>query len=370
MIKCRIKFHLKADGRRFKFSFCLFVVLLSCLYASGQDQGPVMEPDKCRKVIADAEMFFQDGLYDNSVELLERVLHDCEISGKEREHAMEILAKSYVELHDPGRAVSVVEAMLKKYPHYELNENENFEAYNRLVKKYRVHPLFSLGVRNTGLWTRFHTSRVHTLPDGPDNTALYNNEGYVFMYYGWAEVEFGKGISLNGDLVWWTARYDRDVVREPDIDLHYLEWLEFVEIPLYLKKYFNTGSNIMPYAAAGLGWFCMTKSKGNINNYNSLNDVASSYNDIQMMPMRNKNTFEWLIGAGIGYKIKNLRFFGDIRYYRGINSITDPAHRLDNRILSEEFLYVDNEVKLNKFEIGVSISYTFINSVKRISHLK
>jgi hypothetical protein len=87
-----------------------------------------------------------------------------------------------------------------------------------------------------------------------------------------------------------------------------------------------------------------------------------------MLEMRNKNTYEWLAGAGIGYKLKNLRLFLDIRYFGGINSFTNANKRLSNSSLVNDFYYVDNSVKLNQFEIGASISYTFINSVKRVPH--
>jgi hypothetical protein len=86
------------------------------------------------------------------------------------------------------------------------------------------------------------------------------------------------------------------------------------------------------------------------------------------MSMRNKNTFEWLAGAGIGYKLKNIRMFLDVRYYRGINSFTNASNRYDVPFLQSDYYYIDNSVKMNKFEIGASISYTLKNSVKKIRY--
>ena len=87
-----------------------------------------------------------------------------------------------------------------------------------------------------------------------------------------------------------------------------------------------------------------------------------------MVPYRNKSTFEWLIGAGYGYKYRNLRMFFDARYYSGFNSITNPEKVASDNNLVEDYLYIDNFVRLKQFELGVSISYTLFNSVRKNGH--
>jgi len=299
-------------------------------------------------------------------ELLEPVIRTC--SRKESEQALELLAKAYVEKQDIGKADSVASAMLNRFPHYELNEQENFESYNRLIKRYHIHPEISIGVRNTALYTFFNTTKVFTLPDGPSNTEPYDPPGYSFMYYGWGEIEFNRGISINGDLVWWTSWYSRSLVMEDEFDIYYSENREFIEIPLYLKKYFFQGKNLLPYITGGLGWSYMTKAWSYASKKAWDDDIWYSDDNIQVMSMRNRHTFEWLAGAGIGYKIKNIRMFLDVRYYGGLNSLTDESHRYDNQLLQEEYFYIDNSVKMNKFELGASISYTLKNSVKKIKY--
>lgn len=342
---------------------CLFIFAIPEIY--GQGDGPILNKDLCSSGFVDAGKLYNQGIYDKCAEELESILANCKLSRNEKEQAMELLAKAYVEVLNPGKAESVVKTLLNKFPHYELDENQNFEGYNRLVKKFNIHPAFSIGARNTGLWKKFKTTKTFTLPDGPSNTEPYFYYGYMFSYYGWAELEFDKGISLNGDLMWWNSALNRNI-SDPDlnIDLDYQEWQEFIEIPLYLKKYFRIGKDFLPYVTGGLGWLYMLNANGNLNNKDT--DNSKIINNVDMMPMRNRNNFEWVAGAGIGYKLKNLRFFGDIRYYGGLNSLTNSEHRLDNQTLIKDYLYVDNSIRMNKFEIGASISYTFINSVKKI----
>jgi hypothetical protein len=105
-----------------------------------------------------------------------------------------------------------------------------------------------------------------------------------------------------------------------------------------------------------------------VNNYNETDDKNYIINNIDVSGMRNRNNFEWVGGAGIGYKLKNLRFFIEARYYGGLTSLTNAAHRMDNETLINDYSYLDNTMKMNKFEIGAAISYTFINSVKKINY--
>jgi hypothetical protein len=110
----------------------------------------------------------------------------------------------------------------------------------------------------------------------------------------------------------------------------------------------------------------MTEATGYASKYNRTEKMNYWNSNINMIDMRNRNNFEWIAGFGVGYKLKNVRLFFDTRYYGGLTSITDPDHSSDNEMLATEYYYADAPLKMNKFEMGVSISYTFINSVKRI----
>jgi hypothetical protein len=364
--------------------FCImknivFILILSAGFnlLPGQTTSSGKKTDRdCSTVIKDADKQFQEGLYDKCINNLEGILKTCSLSRSEKEHAMELLAKAYVETDELGKAESTVNIMLINFPHYELKEADNSEAFNRLVKKYKVHPLLSIGIRNTAKWINFTTSRVFSVLDGLDYSQPYIHQGFAFMYYGWGEIEFDKDISFNGDLILMLTNYDRKINKAPGFSLEFWENNQYIEIPVYMKKYFHIGKNVLPYITAGMGWLYMLQAVGNeylsytkddiITGKNA--DFNGGKNNINMMEMRNKSTFEWLAGTGIGYKLKNLRLFLDVRYYGGLNSFTNAAKRLSNTTLINDYFYVDNSVKLNQFEIGASISYTLINSVKRTKH--
>jgi hypothetical protein len=327
---------------------------------------------QCLTIIKEADRLFQDGLYDRCIETLEGVLKNCSLSRSEKMHTMEILAKAYIEADDPDKAEAVVNVMLNNFPHYELKEQDNSESYNRLVKKYKVHPKFSLGIRNTADWVKYKTTKVNSVLDGLDYSKSYNQklegilQGFGLMYYGWAELEFDRDISLNGDLIFKWTKFSRDLNKVSTFDLNYSETDNYIEIPIYIKKYFHFGKNTLTYFTAGMGWLYMTKANGNATIHYMNSDSTASTGNINTLAMRNRNNFEWITGAGVGYKLKNLRLFLDARYYGGLNSFTNEKKGLTNSTLVNDFYYIDNSVRINQFEIGASISYTLFNSVKRI----
>jgi hypothetical protein len=358
-----------------KYIIFILVLFSGCCLLSGQTTSlRTRNVNDCLTILKEADRSFQDGLYDKCINDLEGLLKTCSLSRSEKERAMELLAKAYIETDDPGKAETAVNLMLKNFPHYELREQDNSESYNRLIKKYKVHPQLSLGIRNTADWVHFKTTKIYSVLDGIDYSESYDQklegilQGFGLMYYGWAELEFDKDISLNGDLIFKWTKFSRDFKKASTFDLNFSETDNYIEIPLYLKRYFHIGKNTLPYITAGMGWFYMTKANGNATiNYTNVDSTATTGN-INMLGMRNRNTFEWIAGAGIGYKLKNLRLFLDVRYYGGLNSFTNPEKGLNNSMLINDFFYVDNSVKLKQFEIGASVSYTFINSVKRIRH--
>jgi hypothetical protein len=85
-----------------------------------------------------------------------------------------------------------------------------------------------------------------------------------------------------------------------------------------------------------------------------------------MLPLHNQNNYEWLAGLGMGYRFKNLGIFIDGRYTKTFNNITNTANRYANSVLVNNYYYVANSVKLNKYEIGLSLCYTLKSSIKKI----
>jgi hypothetical protein len=353
-----------------KRSFIIIIFLAFPLIIGAQQ--PITGDCSSNLRLALAE--YQTGFFNDCIKMLEGMLDSCDFSRKQKEMALQMLAKAYIETGETEKAESMVYLLLKNFPHYELKEEDNPELYNRMVKKYQVHPLFTIGAKNTANWLRRRTTKVYSVLDGLDYSMPLDESGYWFTYYGMAEYEFKYGISINADFMTWWSSYSRNFTKEPSFNLSYWEKDNFIELPVYLKKYFSISRSVIAYASGGMSLLYIYRARGNVALSYTKDDVITGKNsdfsggwyDINTMAIKNQTTGEWNAGVGIGYKLKNLRMFLDARYLGGLGSFTAPEKSDNIPQLKNDFFYIDQSMKLKQFEVGATISYTLINSVKRI----
>ena len=362
-----------------KLLLLICVIFSTCCIMHGQVPDDESMPDNdCLSILKESVRFYQEGQYNKCITDLESVLATCELSKSDKLQTMELLAKAYIETGAVEKADATVNLMLRNFPHYELNEDQNYESYNRLVKKYKVHPKFSIGIRNSANWITYKQTKVFSVLEGLDYSVPYNTYQFgllqEYYYYGWAEFEFDKDISLNGDLTFVLAKYSRNFTQAPSFNLYFGETDNILEIPVYLKKYFHIGRNVLPYVTAGMGWLYMLSARCDVDISYTKDDIITTGKDINfqsredninVLEMRNRSFFEWIAGVGIGYKLKNLRLFIDARYYHGLKSINNEEKRFSNDRLINDYFYIDNSMIINQFELGASVSYTLFNSVKK-----
>lgn len=329
--------------------------------------------NNCDQNLKQAEEIYNNGDYDNCIKILEKSLKECNFSKKKKENALELLAKSSLDQDNILQAETYVRSLLKNNPYYELKETSTHEDFDLLVKKFDVLPLFSIGLRNAGVQPKFEISKTYSILENVDYNVPYKTNKTILLYYGYIEYEFRKNISINVDIVNFSIQYNRSFSKNMDWTMLYNEKLSFIEVPLYVKKYFLLGKNVVPYVSLGAGYL-------RIREANATSQIAytnealfteedinySSTGNIDVLNMRNKNNFEWLAGAGIGFKFKNLGIFIDARYCGGLNSLTNSSKRFDNTALTNNYFYIDNSVKLNKYELGISISYTLKNLIRKV----
>ncbi len=325
-------------------------------------------------MVRNAETAYKSGLYNNCIITLEVALDSCDYSRKDKERTLELLAKAYVETGDQEKADAIINRLLTKYPNYELKEAENPEMFNSLVNRYEIHPLLTIGAKNTANFLRHKTMKTYSVLEGLDYSQPIEQSGYWFTYYGMAEFEFVKDISINADVMFFLSSYFRNFYKEPGFKLSYWEHDGFIEFPFYLKKYFHITKNVLFYTSAGAGVFYMWKARGNVTLEYTSADVITGKNtdfeggmyNVDLLSMKNRLNGQWNAGIGIGYKLKNLRMFLDARYLGCTGSFTAPEKSDLFPELKNDFFYIDNEMKINQFELGATISYTLFNSVKRI----
>lgn len=348
--------------------FVLYFFSLSLLFLNN-----IISQTDCKKNLKLAQDFYNAGEFENCIQTSNAALKDCFYNKKEKEDFYQLLIQSCLETDNLSEADFFAKKLLNSNPIYEVQENNYTEDYSRLIKKFNVHPLISIGVRNTALKPSFKTTKVFSvLLDNVDYKSPYTTSKTLLMYYGWVDYQFHKSTSLNAEFTALNIEYNR-TFSKTDWEMYFKEKMSFFEVPLYLKKYFLTTKTIFPFASAGLSYLKISKSTAyaqiSYKNESYLTGETTSYTsnlvDIDMISMRKQNSFLWLVGAGVGFRFKNFGLFIDGRYYGGINNLTKTSNRFSNSSLINDYFYIDNGVKLNKFEAGISICYTIKNLVKK-----
>jgi len=351
----------------------IFLILAGSPALVAQKTSP--ESQECAIDYTRAENAYKAGLFAECTKMLEEMLASCNLSRIQKERTLQMLAKAYVETGETGKAESTVNLLLKNFPHYELKEAENPEMFNRMVKRYSIHPQLVIGVKNTLWWIRRKTMEVYSVLNTLDYSEPQRDSSFFFTYYGSAEYEFIKGLSINADISFLGWHMLRVINPDKTFYLSAYEYDRFVEFPIYLKKYFDLGKNFRFYISAGYGPFInyyaradfdiiYTESAFPITGRHQF--VDTSLHNVDMRPLNNKYTGQWNAGAGFGYSYRNLRFYADVRYLGEVGSYKEPEKSYLIPELKEIFFYVDQKLKINQFEVGVTISYTLFNSVKRI----
>jgi hypothetical protein len=322
-----------------------------------------------------AEDLFNAGNYNACTRMLDSLGRIPYLNKRDRENLLTLLAKAYIEEDETQKSEEAVRQMLVNNPHYELIEANNTESFNLLVKSFEIHPLLSLGARNTVLAPTMITTKTYSQNPNLNYQTPYLTSKYFLMYYGWLELEFRKNLSVNMELIFWNLISGRKMDGNKGWIQNYNENMGFMEVPIYVRKYLKLQAykNFLMYGSAGGSWLYMHSANFSISNsipiYNSAGQLtgysSNTSTNIDILPQRNVNTFNWLVGAGIGYKLKNITLTLDWRYYGGLNSLTNAGAPMKNALLAQTYFYTDNAVKLNKAELGATISFTLSHSVKK-----
>ncbi len=346
----------------------LLLTMLFCVVLNSQSQ------DNCQTMIRDAELVFESGNYDDCINILENALKDCNYSSQEKEEALIVLIRAYLEEDNIDEVNKGIVKLLKNNPNFKLREGlvqQDFVAY---FNKFRVRPLLSIGVRFGIGIPQYKVTKKYSILDGVDYNAPYNwrVEGQFEIS---VEFSFINNLSLSSEAGYISYKYKRSITGVDSWNLDYTEKISYFEFPLYLKKYFEIKKlNYKPFLLTGLYFTRLQSAFADVEltyhsydyltNETDRNDISST--KIDRVDERTLNNYGVLFGLGLSHKIKNFIFSTDVRYSIGINNIMSVKNKYHNSELIYNYYYVDNDVKINKLDLSFSVHYVFNYVVKKL----
>jgi hypothetical protein len=352
--------------------YCYLLVILFILSLPARSQKNYA----CKEKIDMAEEAFNDGNYAGCISILENTPGESGCRKIEAIRWFELLAKAYLEIDNIEKTDSMIYILLKNDPFFTLKEGMQQEDLNYMIEKTRKkqYHLFSVGFRAAMCFPFFKTTEIYKDLNSQSIVYPYYQTPYIrnnisWKYSFWLEYQFHKHFSINSGFGYSSISYIRDFLSTYAFGYHesikYSETLKFIEVPAYVKFIYPVNKHVVSQAILGIGWCRILSAQATA--YHSMTDTNGTINtishdkDIEVMGMRNVNNFEWICGLGIGYKIKGWNFNIDLRYSGGLNSFTNKDKRLSNDTLITKYYYVDNSVRINMFEIGISVSYNLFS---------
>lgn len=333
--------------------------------------APENAATNCATVVKEAEIQYNSGNYDECLNMLQKGLTECHFSKAEKEEALILIARVNLEKDRIGDVDKALIKLLKNNANYEPKEGAYQQDFYSHFNNVVTRPLLSIGGHVGFNIPKYSVAKTYSVLNGVDYSAPYQ---FATGFTGGLHFEytFYKNTSFNLGCDYSLYRYSRSLSGAPsDYHTEYHESLTYLSIPLYLKKYFGSGSS-KPYLLFGANYNILQKAEADITTQYTAVDFLTNESDkfdissnaIDQRALRNKAFWGLTGGAGFSYKIKNLVFHVDARYTLGLDYFTNSNNRLNNEDLIFKYYYVDNAVRLNRFELLASVSYIFLYDVK------
>jgi len=323
----------------------LTAVVLCCALCS------FAQTDSCVAHLKDAGTLYDQGNYDEAIDLLESTIHDCDLNKTDRIGAYKLLILCYIPIDNLEGADAAAEKIMKLNPNYTPDKFRDNAGLIRLFQKYKPHPVFSVGI-NGGINMPFigqgqQYSVVY--PNGEAPESYGTNTGFQLGIQ--VERRIYKGLWGALGLNYRSSSYQHTLFDVDSATIHYSEKLSYFEFPLYLKYYFQAG-HFRPYLEAGVYASFLSSALST-----TTSDLSNQKDIINRMPLRNITHIGYMGAAGIGYAIKSFLVFADVRYVNFPGNVNKADARYADEVNLFKYYYIDNDFRLNNLQLGIGASF-------------
>jgi hypothetical protein len=299
-----------------------------------------------------------------------------QFSQSEKIEAYKLLILTYIYLEEPLKADEKMIELLRTDNFFELSESDPVE-FKSLYKKFRVHPLFRIGLR-FGLNQTYASAMknyyvmAESRGKGEYIPNLSFQGGLSF------EKDFKKNFVINPEIFYSSQSFnyknsgvyivDNDTLNRSATANHKLTFKKLQLNALVQYKIGN--SKFHPYVSIGpsVGYLINSSFEGLLilDNKDQITGSAID-NTVKYKPF----CFSAIIAGGIRYKVSSVYLSADIRYQYGLGNVVNDDNRYltDSPQMNELFTYygyVDNDFSLNQAMFTFGLIYPLFSPKKLI----
>lgn len=336
---------------RIKFIFLLFLLFAGAI-VSGQNTN-------CSEVLTKAQDTYKEGRIDEIAELLKPCL-ETGLAKQEKIEAYRLLTLTYLYFNEREQAQNAMTNLLKNDPEYKLRQNDPTEFVN-LYNSFRTTPIFLIGAKLGINGLDIDVKKNFSLDNSAERRGKYESEigiqgGFMIQF------PLTKRVFVLSELLYSVHSYTYTDKLFGYASLEFPEKQVHLGLPVLFNYNFGKNPKWIPYINLGGSVSYLLSANAipvRVDETGDNNQREITQGEIPIASLRQKVNFNLLAGAGL--KVKDILGRGyllfDIRYSHGLNNVVNEKERYSNDDLMYNYLYVDNNFKINSFQYSVGYSY-------------
>ena len=313
--------------------------------------------DSCSLVLSDAQNLYKKGQIEEIPQMLAHCIENG-FSDEERIEAYKLIVLSYIFNQEKLEADSSMLSFLKKYPEYQVTNNETAE-FLQLFKSFRTLPIFSVGISIGGnisfpVMINNYTTNGQNVKGMYSNSGIGYNAGIKFIYY------IVKKLAINLEGVYYTNKFNYNLVLPDYISVNSEETLTKLEFPVSFTYDFNE-LKFSPYVRVGfaLDYLVNATEKNNLTII-SQNTLISGSENVK----RRQFNYSAIIGGGLRFRVTKGFIFLDLKWKSGILDQVLPGSKFNN-IETYRFQSPENDFGINNLVFSIGFVHSFYKPVKK-----
>jgi len=342
------------------YSITALLFLFLGVVFEGYAQKPKQEDDKCVITLEGAHDLYRQG----RIEEIPNVLSDCikgnSLGDENKQNAFKLLTLTYLYFNERDTAEMYMRKFLKMNPEYKINESIDPTEFIQLYNTFKTSPVIYVGGKGGGNLQFINVIKNYSLGNITDTSGLGTYKSLIgFQGSISVDVPLSNKLSIAGDATFY---YQNFLYNKKQFGYSHLEYKETqlgIEVPLSLRYYYYDSKVFKAYAQLGGAVDYLLKANVKLTREDEISDKSKISVDgptLALLQQRQQLKFKALGGVGFLWKSPFVRGYvlAEMNYFYGFNNIVKGSERYSNNELLYKYLYIDNDISLNKvmFSVG------------------
>jgi hypothetical protein len=348
------------------------IILLSLLTLSGKVFG---QASTCTQTLRLVQSTYEQG----RLHELEGLMAGCIKAGfdtQQKVQAYRYLTLAYIYLEEPEKADAAMLELLNADHFFKPNDAVDPAEFIALYRKFRVNPLFRVGIRLGPTATMPSIQETFYVGSSAQGNGKFAPKVGFSLGLAFEKdfPKFIKNFSIAPEIVFVTRSYSysnpllTENIKTPgnavfaqDPNLLKQSWLDLN----LLVQYKLSESKFNPYVSIGPGISYLLASANNISTQVE-GQGAITGSDIDTKTSYNPLAYSAIISVGSKIRLGGFYLTGDLRYQYGLNNVVDASSR-SNPVALFDYGYVPPNYRQNNLTLNVGLVIPYFSPKKLVN---